>query len=361
MADGSTAQLKIDAGGRVESDVVLVLEGLTKHYTVRVSAFGRQVLRAVDGVSVTVRRGETLGLVGESGCGKSTLGRVALRLEEPTGGTIRFHETDITRLGTKPLRRLRAKLQMVFQDPLGSLNPRMTTFQAVAEPLRLHGIVGGRELRTRVIELLELVGLSPNHLRRYPHQLSGGQQQRVGIARALAPGPELVVLDEPTSALDVSVQAKLINLLQRLRRELDLTQIFISHDLAVVGYLSDWVAVMYLGRIVELGPTAEIYGRPRHPYTAALMSALPGEDVLDRRPRVTLPGEVPSAINPPRGCHLAPRCPFVTRRCHAENQLLRPLGPGHWAACWRAEAGEIGWDDVRALTPNGGPRRGIMQ
>lgn len=325
----------------------LVVSGLVKHYPVKVSAFRSEKVRAVDGVSLEVERGTTLGLVGESGCGKSTLGRVALRLEEPTAGSIRYGDLDLTRLSRRELRRLRAKLQMVFQDPLGSLNPRMTVGQAVAEPLRLHRIAAGAEARRRVRELFERVGLSPDHMARYPHQLSGGQQQRVGIARALASMPEVLVLDEPTSALDVSVQAKLVNLLRELQRELHLTQVFISHDLSVVGYLSDRVAVMYLGQIVELGPTAEIFERPRHPYTGALMSALPGDDLLDRRSRLMLPGEVPSPINPPPACRLAPRCPFVRDRCREEKQALRPVGPDHLAACWRAAEGEIGTEDFQ--------------
>jgi len=326
---------------------MFAVSSLVKHYPIKVSAFRSEKVRAVDGVSLELARGETLGLVGESGCGKSTLGRVALRLEEPTSGTVRFAGVELTALGRRELRRLRAKLQMVFQDPLGSLNPRMVVGQAVAEPLRLHGIATGAEAKRRARELFERVGLSPDHMTRYPHQLSGGQQQRVGIARALASNPEVLVLDEPTSALDVSVQAKLINLLRELQQELRLTQVFISHDLSVIGYLSDRVAVMYLGEIVETGPTAEIFERPRHPYTGALMSALPGDDLLDRRPRLMLPGEVPSPIDPPPACRLAPRCPFVKERCRREKQVLRPVGPDHLAACWRAAEGEIGSEDFR--------------
>jgi len=332
------------ANGRA-GEVTFAVEGLVKHYKVKVAAFDSEMLRAVDGVSLEVRRGTTLGLVGESGCGKSTLGRVALRLEEPTAGVIRFRDIELTGLGRAEMRELRPRLQMVFQNPLGSLNPRMTVGSAVAESLKLHDIAKGGEARERVIELFERVGLSRDHLGRYPHQLSGGQQQRVGIARALAPEPEVLILDEPTSALDVSVQATLINLLRRLQAELHLTQVFVSHDLAVIGYLSDRVAVMYVGEIVEIGPTAEIYARPRHPYTGALMSAVPSDDLLDHRLRMMLPGEVPSPIKPPPACRLAPRCPFVRDRCREERQALQPVGDGHMVACWRAVEGEISAED----------------
>ena len=326
------------------ADVVLSVQNLVKHYSIKVGAFQSEQLRAVDGVSLGVRRRETLGLVGESGCGKSTLGRLALRLEEPTSGEVHYREVELTSLGGHELRRLRPKLQMVFQDPLGSLNPRMRVWQSVAEPIRLHGLANGGA-RAQVRELFERVGLADEHLERYPHELSGGQQQRVGIARALASHPDLVILDEPTSALDVSVQAKLINLLRELREELALTQVFISHDLSVIGYLSDRVAVMYLGEIVEMGPTAELYARPRHPYTGALVSAVPGDDLLDRRRRMMLPGEVPSPINPPPACRLAPRCPFALDRCRQEKQQLRSVGTDHVVACWRAAEGEISPED----------------
>jgi oligopeptide/dipeptide ABC transporter ATP-binding protein len=337
----------VDAASNGGGDVMFAVENLVKHYSVKVSAFHSEKLRAVDGVSLQVARGTTLGLVGESGCGKSTLGRVALRLEEPTGGAIRYDGTSLTSLSRSALRRLRPKLQMVFQNPLGSLNPRMTVGQAVAEPLHLHNLASGAEARRHVTELFERVGLSRDHLSRYPHQLSGGQQQRVGIARALASDPEVMILDEPTSALDVSVQATLINLLRHLQADLHLTQIFISHDLAVIGYLSDRVAVMYVGEIVEIGPTREIYARPRHPYTGALISAVPSDNLLDHRLRMMLPGEVPSPIKPPPACRLAPRCPFVKDRCREEKQVLRPVGNGHLAACWRAVAGEISPEDFQ--------------
>src|SRR5215469_2096537 len=312
------------------------MAGVVKHYPIKVGAFRSERLHAVDGVTLAVHRGETLGLVGESGCGKSTLGRLALRLEEPTSGSVRFRDFELTALPGGELRRLRPRLQMVFQDPLGSLNPRIKVWQSVAEPLFLHGLVPRRELRSRVLELFTRVGLAEEHLERYPHELSGGQQQRVGIARALASHPDLVILDEPTSALDVSVQAKLINLLRELREELALTQVFISHDLSVIGYLSDRVAVMYLGEIVEMGPTAELFAQPRHPYTGALVSAVPGDDLLDRRRRMMLPGEVPSPINPPPACRLATRCPFALDRCRQEKQQLRTVGHDHLVACWRA-------------------------
>jgi oligopeptide transport system ATP-binding protein len=335
------AQLPLPAA----DPVMLTVENLVKHYPIKTGAFKTDQVRAVDGVSLTVRRGETLGLVGESGCGKSTLGRVALLLERPTSGSVRLRDVDLTGLGGRELRRLRPKLQMVFQDPLGSLNPRMKVSQTVAEPLLLHKLADAGEVRAKVRDLFYRVGLSDELLDRYPHELSGGQQQRVGIARALAPNPELVVLDEPTSALDVSVQAKLINLLRRLKEEFDLTQVFISHDLSVIGYLTDRVAVMYLGEVVELGPTAEIFLKPQHPYTGALMSAVPGDDLLDRRTRLMLPGEVPSPIKPPPACRLAPRCPFAKDRCRQEKQVLRQVGTDHAVACWRAADGEISTED----------------
>ena len=325
--------------------VVLAIDNVVKHYPIKTGAFKTEQVRAVDGVSLEVRRGETLGLVGESGCGKSTLGRVALRLEPPTSGSVRFGDVELTSLSGGDMRRLRPKLQMVFQDPLSSLNPRMKVWQTVAEPLLLHRLVAPGEVRAKVRDLFNRVGLSDDLLTRYPHELSGGQQQRVGIARALAPNPELVVLDEPTSALDVSVQAKLINLLRRLKEDLRLTQVFISHDLSVIGYLTDRVAVMYLGEVVELGPTATIYAEPRHPYTGALMSAVPGDDLLDRKTRLMLPGEVPSPIKPPPACRLAPRCPFARDRCRQEKQVLRSVGPEHVVACWRAAEGEISTQD----------------
>jgi oligopeptide transport system ATP-binding protein len=337
----------IEAMAPGHGEATFAVENLVKHYPVKVSAFHSEPLHAVDGVSLEVSRGTTLGLVGESGSGKSTLGRVALRLEEPTAGVVRYGTTAITSLDTNALRHLRPKLQMVFQNPLGSLNPRMTVGQTVAEPLRLHGIATGAEARARVVDLFQRVGLSRDHLGRYPHQLSGGQQQRVGIARALASNPEVMILDEPTSALDVSVQATLINLLNNLQAELHLTQIFISHDLSVIGYLSDRVAVMYLGEIVEVGPTQEIFARPRHPYTGALISAVPREELLDRQVRMMLPGEVPSPIKPPPACRLAPRCPFAKERCHEEKQTLQPVEEGHLVACWRAAEGEISAEDFK--------------
>lgn len=344
MAERAVAE-ELTLAAAEAGEVMLTIENLVKHYPIKVAAFRSERVRAVDGVSLSVQRGETVGLVGESGCGKSTLGRLVLRLEEPTAGSVRFRTIDLTSLGRRSMRRLRPKLQMVFQDPLGSLNPRMKVWQAVAEPLLLHGLASDGSPRARARELFEKVGLGQEHLDRYPHELSGGQQQRVGIARALAPHPEVVILDEPTSALDVSVQAKLINLLRNLREELRLTQIFISHDLAVIGYLSDRVAVMYLGEVVELGPTEEIYRSPRHPYTGALMSAVPGANLLDRRSRMMLPGEVPSPINPPPACRLAPRCPFAKERCRQQKQVLRPVGPDHLVACWRATEGEISPED----------------
>lgn len=324
---------------------VLAIDNVVKHYPIKTGAFKTEQVRAVDGVSLTVRRGETLGLVGESGCGKSTLGRIALRLEPPTSGTVRFGSVELTKLSGAEVRRLRPKLQMVFQDPLGSLNPRMKVWQTVAEPLLLHGLARPGQVQTRVRDLFNRVGLSDELLSRYPHELSGGQQQRVGIARALAPNPELVILDEPTSALDVSVQAKLINLLRGLKEDLRLTQVFISHDLSVIGYLTDRVAVMYLGEVVELGPTAKIYTEPRHPYTGALMSAVPGDDLLDRKTRLMLPGEVPSPIKPPPACRLAPRCPFAKDRCRQEKQVLQSIDTDHMVACWRAAQGEISPED----------------
>ncbi|MCI3953097.1 MAG: peptide transporter substrate-binding protein, partial [Burkholderiales bacterium] len=277
---------------------LLRIESLKKYYPIRTGMFSHKMLHAIDGVSFDIERGETVGLVGESGSGKSTVAKCATMLERPTDGAIDFQGKNLTTLSFNEMTRARAALQMVFQDPYDSLNPRRTVGQTVLEPIKIHKVASGQAAKDRVAELFERVGLRPEHMARYPHQLSGGQQQRVGIARALATNPELIVLDEPTSALDVSVQAKLLRLLKGLQREEQLTYLFISHDLSVIGYLSDKVAVMYLGQIIEFGPTNQVFSRPRHPYTMALMSAVPAANPLERRERIILSGEIPSPIEP---------------------------------------------------------------
>jgi oligopeptide/dipeptide ABC transporter ATP-binding protein len=320
---------------------VLSVRDLRKHFDVGFLG-SRRVVRAVDGVSFEVARGETLGLVGESGCGKSTVARCVLRLTPVTSGSIEFAGTPINDIGREELRRLRARMQIVFQDPGGSLNPRMLVRETVAEPLRLHEGLAGRRLRERLEELMTLVGLEKIHLERYPHQLSGGQRQRVGIARAIATNPEFIVLDEPTSSLDVSVQGQILLLLLRLQEELGLSYLFISHDLSVIRHVCQRVAVMYLGRIAEVGPAADIFGRPQHPYTRALLSSVPSSTWGRRRERLRLGGEVPSPINLPAGCRLSPRCPLARSECSAREPELKAMAPGHEVACYAA----TGWPEA---------------
>jgi oligopeptide transport system ATP-binding protein len=317
---------------------LLEVRNLVKHFHVARGMFGgtRGVVRAVDGVSFAIRRGETLGLVGESGCGKTTTGRCILQLERPTSGEILFEGRDLARLDQAALRPYRRRIQVIFQDPYSSLNPRMTVGEILAEPLAVHGIVAARAARAaRVQELLRHVGLLPQHAHRYPHQLSGGQRQRVGIARALAVEPSLIVCDEPVSALDVSIQAQIINLLENLQAEFGLTYLFIAHDLSVVRHISDRVAVMYLGKVVEIADRKSLYDDPLHPYTKALLSAvpIPDPDVEARRERIVLGGEVPSPLNPPPGCVFHPRCPIAIDRCRGEVPALREVRAAHQAAC----------------------------
>jgi oligopeptide/dipeptide ABC transporter ATP-binding protein len=319
---------------------LLEVTGLTKHFPIRKGLFSRVAgqVRAVDGVSFHVRKGETLGLVGESGCGKTTTGRCILRLIEPTSGSVRFEGQEVTTLGRDALRAMRRRMQIVFQDPYSSLNPRLTIGSMLAEPLEIHGLAKGAKARERIAELLTLVGLSPDHARRYPHEFSGGQRQRLGIARALAVEPQLVVLDEPVSALDVSIQAQIINLLQDLQRRIGLTYLFVAHDLSVVEHISDRVAVMYLGRIVEMADRDTLYADPRHPYTKSLLSAVPVPDPDRRSQRIVLKGDVPSPARPPSGCHFHPRCFLAEQvgglaRCGTEDPALREVSPGHWVAC----------------------------
>jgi len=317
---------------------LLEVRNLVKHFRVAGGLFGGRsgLIRAVDGVSFELRRGETLGLVGESGCGKTTTGRCILQLERPTSGEVIFEGRDLTRLGEDELRAVRRKMQVIFQDPYSSLNPRMTVGQIIAEPLAVHGIVTERRSRAqRMRDLLSHVGLLPQHADRYPHQLSGGQRQRVGIARALAVEPALIICDEPVSALDVSIQAQIINLLEDLQAQFGLTYLFVAHDLSVVRHISDRVAVMYLGKIVEITDRKSLYDVPLHPYTKALLSAVPIPDpVLEaQRERVVLGGEVPSPLNPPPGCVFHPRCPIAVDRCRREVPELREIRAGHRAAC----------------------------
>jgi peptide/nickel transport system ATP-binding protein len=297
-------------------------------------------IKAVDGVSLEIRRGETLGLVGESGCGKSTVGRTILRLYEPTEGTILFDGQDITRLDESDLRPLRRRMQMIFQDPYSSLNPRHSVARIIGEPMRTHGIAGRRAANARVRELLQIVGLPADAGSRYPHEFSGGQRQRIGLARSLSLNPDLIVADEPVSALDVSIQAQIINLLENLQDEFDLTYLFIAHDLAVVRHISDRIAVMYLGTIVEVSPAEELYDNPLHPYTIALLTAVPIPDpvVEKQRERILLAGDLPSPANPPPACRFHTRCPYVQpTRCRTEPPELRKLADGHLVLCHWAE------------------------
>src|SRR5258706_7230025 len=316
---------------------LLEVKNLKVHFPVKHGMFSRvrQFVKAVDDVSFSIAPGETLGIVGESGCGKTTLGRAIVRLVEPTAGSVLFEGEDITQMRGAELRSRRRRLQMIFQDPYGSLNPRMTVEDIIGEALDIHKLVESSVARRkRVSELLKAVGLDPIHAQRYPHEFSGGQRQRIGIARALAVEPKLIICDEPVSALDVSVQAQIINLLQDLQQERGIAYLFIAHDLAVVEHISRRVMVMYLGKVVELANAASIIQTPRHPYTQALISAVPLIDPDSKRQRIVLPGDVPSPIHPPAGCPFHPRCPVAELpRCSAEVPALREVAPGHWAAC----------------------------
>jgi len=311
------------------------IENLKKYYPVTVGLLARHVadVKAVDGVSFYIMEGETLGLVGESGCGKSTLGRTLLRLEEPTAGRVLYRGSDIMRWDKRQLKELRKEVQMIFQDPQSSLDPRMTIGDSIGEALLIHGVGNEKERLERVEELLRRVGLEPEHAMRYPHELSGGQKQRIGIARALAVDPKLIVADEPVSALDVSVQAQILNLIMDLQRELGLAYLFIAHDLSVIGQVSDRIAVMYLGQIIEVADRTELFSHPLHPYTEALLSAIPLPDPHRKRKRISLQGEVPSPVEPPPGCRFHTRCPKAMKLCSRETPTLRPLEEDHLASC----------------------------
>jgi oligopeptide transport system ATP-binding protein len=328
-----------DARADVRDELVRV-RGLFKHFPV---AGGEDVVRAVDGVTFEIYRGETLGLVGESGCGKSTVGRCLLRLMEPTRGEIFFEDKDVLSLSGRDLRALRREMQIIFQDPYASLNPRMKVREIVGEPLAVHGVGTKQERRDRVAELLTKVGLDPDYMNRFPHEFSGGQRQRIGIARALALNPKLIVADEPVSALDVSVQAQVVNLLEDLQREFNLTYLFISHGLAIVEHISDRVAVMYLGRIVEVASAVDLYANPLHPYTRALLSAIPVPDPTRKRERIVLRGDVPTPINPPSGCRFHTRCPDAIPECSQIDPDLREVAPNHSVACIRVP----GWAEAK--------------
>ena len=318
------------------SDVLIQVKGLSKSFPIKGGLLSREVasVKAVQDVSFEIKRGETLGLVGESGCGKSTLGRCLIRLIEPTAGQVIFEGKDITNIEKEDLRALRRKMQIIFQDPYASLNPRMTVGSIISEPLEIHNLFDSKGDRlNRVKQLMELVGLRPEHINRYPHEFSGGQRQRIGIARALAVEPKFIVCDEPVSALDVSIQAQVINLLMDLQQKLGLTYLFIAHDLKVVEHISNRVAVMYLGRIAEIAESEELYRYPTHPYTKALLSAIPVPDPRGKEQRIILTGDVPSPINPPSGCFFNPRCPIAGDECRVTKPQLKTTRPNHETSC----------------------------
>ena len=314
---------------------MLTVNGLKKHFPIRGGIFSKIVgyVQAVDGVSFHINKGEIMGLVGESGCGKTTVGRLILRLYNPTAGEVYFEGVNISKLSKKEMRNSRRNMQVIFQDPFGSLNPRMTIGNIIGEPLYVHNIAKGKKKEERVVDLLETVGMSSRYMKRYPHEFSGGQRQRIGIARALALNPKLLVCDEPVSALDVSIQAQVINLLEDLQVKFGLTYLFIAHDLSVIKHISGRVAVMYLGKIVELADTEDLYTNPLHPYTEALLSAVPISDPTLDRKRIVLEGDVPSPINPPSGCHFRTRCKYVKPICSEEEPPLIDIVNGHYAAC----------------------------
>jgi peptide/nickel transport system ATP-binding protein len=325
-------------------NILLEVKGLKKHFPIHGGLLKRVVgqVKAVDGVNFYIKRGETLGLVGESGCGKSTTGRTIIRLLEPTAGEVIFNDPQlgkvhVEQLEAKELKQIRPNMQIIFQDPFSSLDPRMTVGRIVSEPLQINKIVSGQALRDRVAELLTIVGLRPEHASRYPHAFSGGQRQRIGIARALALNPKLIICDEPVSALDVSVQAQVLNLLEDLQKQFDLTYLFVAHDLSVVEHISDRVAVMYVGYLVEMASTEELYYNPKHPYTEALLAAIPKPDPRKRSRPHKLPGDVPSPANPPSGCYFHPRCRYAEDICKTERPPLRDVGNEHWVACHFAE------------------------
>jgi peptide/nickel transport system ATP-binding protein/oligopeptide transport system ATP-binding protein len=319
--------------------ILIEVDDLVKYFPVRGGVFQRVMawVKAVDGVSFDIREGETLGLVGESGCGKTTIGRTMLRLLEPTSGSVYFEGKDIAQLSGQELKGMRRNMQIIFQDPFSSLDPRMTIGDTVGEGLRIHGIGTSEERHEAVIEILRKVGLEDYHSKRYPHEFSGGQRQRIGIARALALRPKFVVADEPVSALDVSIQSQVLNILNDLQDEFDLTYLFIAHNMSVIEHISDRVAVMYLGKIVELAPRDELFNNPLHPYTQALMSAIPIPNPKIRRDRIILTGDVPSPLNPPSGCRFHPRCPVVMDHCSTHAPKLIEVTPEHYTACWRVE------------------------
>ncbi len=314
------------------SKAFIEIEGMKKFFDLG----NHRILKAVNDVSFSIQKGETLGLVGESGCGKSTAGRTIIRLYEPTAGSISIDGTDVAKLSKSKLKAYRSKMQMVFQDPYASLNPRMTVLDIVGEALDIHGLAGSKvERKRRVEELLEMVGLNAEHASRYPHEFSGGQRQRIGITRALAVNPQFMICDEPISALDVSIQAQIINLLIELQKKMGLTYLFIAHDLSMVKYMSDRVAVMYLGKIVEMARSEDLYSNPQHPYTRALLSAIPvpDPDVEENKERIVLKGDLPSPVSPPSGCPFRTRCPLATEKCAAEVPLFRETRPNHYSAC----------------------------